>query len=395
MPQIIPSSVRISAQDWLTRPETQRVMAVLGHENARFVGGCVRNAVLGEPVSDVDIATLLPPETVMHVMAESGILCLPTGLSHGTVMAVLHGLSYEITTLRQDLETDGRHAVVAYTQDWVADAQRRDFTMNTLLADHEGQVYDPLGAGLADLEAHRVVFVGDSALRIAEDALRILRYFRFYGRYGAGAPDKSALVACRNAALSLECLSRERISQEFFKILMGPRVVEILALMCAHDVLPVFRFKAYQPDVLDRLCALQDTYGAGALSARIGVLSGWQQDNLGTLETRCVLPNKLKAEISALQNILAGELPVTESAQRRALYRAGRETTLQGFLIAMAQGPVVGQEAHIGAWLEKIRTQDIPVFPVTGEDLLKAGYTTGPALGAKLKALEAEWLQTL
>ena len=168
----------IEVQDWMASSETQSVMNVLNSkgQKALFVGGCVRNAVLGEAVEDVDIATIWTPEQVMEKLEEAGIKAVPTGIEHGTVTAVIEKKTFEITTLRKDVETDGRRAVVAFTQDWLQDAQRRDFTMNTLLADEKGRIYDPTGDGLVDLEAKRVVFVGDPAQRITEDILRILRF---------------------------------------------------------------------------------------------------------------------------------------------------------------------------------------------------------------------------
>ena len=202
----------------LLQRDPLRVIKHLGGSGmTRFVGGCVRDAALGIGVNDIDMATILPPESVLARLNEAGIKTVPTGLDHGTITAVFGSGNIDITTLRIDKETDGRHAQVAFTDDWKADAQRRDFTLNTLLADEHGTVFDPLGCGLEDLKAGRVRFVGQADQRITEDVLRILRFFRFYGAYGKGAPDPEALHACAAHAALIVTLSRERITQEFFQ----------------------------------------------------------------------------------------------------------------------------------------------------------------------------------
>jgi len=386
MSQIIPSPVTLPPLEWIYAPQTRAVLEALGAGQALFVGGCVRNAVLGIPVSDMDLATVLPPETVMARLAAAGLRGIPTGIAHGTVTAMSGGRPYEITTLRKDVETDGRHAVVAFTQDWREDALRRDFTINTLLADAAGRVYDPLGTGLEDLAAGRVVFVGDPASRIAEDHLRILRFFRFYASYGQGAPDSSALAACKAAAESLDSISRERITQEFLKILMGPKVTQILDLMFSHDVLKVFHCQAYDSGLMARLCV-----AAGAsLAARLVTLCGLREEGLAVLESRCILPKALKAQINGIFMVLGLSPFQTEKALKIAMYRQGREVVRQAFLIALACGGVAEEDWKNMSGL--IENWEIPVFPVRGEDLLREGYETGPALGERLKALEEAWV---
>ena len=230
----------VEVPSWVTAQETQDIMRALNTgavPGALFVGGCVRNLLLSRPVTDIDIATTHKPAESQALLEAAGIKVIPTGIDHGTVTAVIGQRSFEVTSLRRDVETDGRRAVVAFTTDWLEDAQRRDFTMNTLLMGSDGAVYDPLGRGLTDLEAGRVIFVGEAGARIAEDLLRILRFFRFHAYYGSGAPDTAALQACQNAAGSIAELSRERVTQEFFKILEAPGAGDVLALMLEHDVL--------------------------------------------------------------------------------------------------------------------------------------------------------------
>jgi len=223
---------------WAVDPAARAVIAALSIPgfDPRFVGGCVRNALLGRDAADVDIATPLRPEAVMIALRNAGLGVIPTGLEHGTITARSGGKSFEVTTLRVDVETDGRHAVVEFTGDWRADAARRDFTMNALSADPDGAVHDYFG-GVADALAGRVRFVGDPAQRIAEDALRILRFFRFHAAYGEGAPDPAGLAACIAARAGLDTLSRERVGMEMRKLLPARHVVPTLAVMAETGLL--------------------------------------------------------------------------------------------------------------------------------------------------------------
>lgn len=230
---------QLSPQKWLQHKDTVTVMAALTAKGAkaRFAGGCVRDAVLQLPVNDVDIAIDCPPETTMSLLKEAGIRCIPTGIEHGTVTAVLEDYSFEITTLRKDKETDGRHAIVNFTDDWDVDAARRDLTINALYADMDGAVYDPWN-GLADLGNRRVRFVGNAEERINEDVLRLLRFFRFWGRFGKAPADTDALLACRKLANRIPELSGERIRSEMLRILEGEDPGGVLVLMRGEDVTP-------------------------------------------------------------------------------------------------------------------------------------------------------------
>src|SRR6516162_8776057 len=213
---------RIALQPWMVEPATNAVLGALsaGGAEARFVGGSVRDALLGRPIGDIDIATTAPPERVTELLEKRGIKVVPTGLAHGTVTAIagIPSRHFEITTLRRDVETYGRRARVAFDADWAADAARRDFTINAIFLAPDGTIDDPVG-GLADLRAHRIRFVGDPAKRIAEDVLRLLRYYRFEARFGTGGGDPGARAACRAAAHLLPRLSAERVAQELVKLL--------------------------------------------------------------------------------------------------------------------------------------------------------------------------------
>src|SRR5262249_44306607 len=261
------------------------VLATLasGGVEARFVGGSVRDALLGRPIGDIDIATPAPPERVIELLEKSGIKVIPTGVAHGTVTAVVPPRHFEITTLRRDVETYGRRARVAFDADWAADAARRDFTINAIFLTPDGTIRDPVG-GLADLRACRVRFVGDPATRIAEDVLRLLRYYRFEARFGTGIGDPEARAACRAAAYLLPRVSGERVAQEFVKLLETPHPTEVLQMMQDDGVLAVVLPEARRLDRLQRLIEIEpesdpllrlaalvevDAEGTAALAARL------------------------------------------------------------------------------------------------------------------------------
>ncbi|HEX3701377.1 MAG TPA: CCA tRNA nucleotidyltransferase, partial [Phenylobacterium sp.] len=247
----------LGRQPWMTAAETVAVMDALaaagGPEAARFVGGCVRNCLTGHPVDDIDIATVLTPDRTTAALEAAGLKAVPTGIEHGTVTAVAGGRGFEITTLRRDVSTDGRRAVVAFTTDWEEDARRRDFTLNALYADREGTIFDLTGQGVADARAGRIVFVGDPEQRLREDYLRILRFFRFLAWYGKGAPDAAALAACKALRSEVTTLAAERISKELVKLLAAEDPRGAVALMLETGVLELL---LPEPIDLERLNAL-------------------------------------------------------------------------------------------------------------------------------------------
>jgi poly(A) polymerase len=382
---------QVKPQDWMVSRETSRVMNALGAGKALFVGGCVRNMLLGEDVVDVDIASQWTPQEATEKLTQAGIRVVPTGIDHGTVTAIVDKKPYEITTLRRDIETDGRRAVVSFTEDWREDAQRRDFTMNTLLADPQGNIYDPTGEGLKDLEARRVRFVGDPATRIREDYLRILRFFRFHAQYGKGAPDAEGLKACKVAADEIPTLSKERITQEFLKILSVDNPVDILSVIFDNTVLTQFLFPEYQPDLLKHLCEFQNRFGIAFVSPRLYVLSGLSHDNIKRMERLLLIPKVFKRDIEAISEILKLPDLGKDQAVKVAVYKHGRTSTAQALIIEVAQDRVMN--GYINKALEIIQKWDIPTFPVDGNDLMKAGIEKGPALGAALSKLEDWWIE--
>jgi poly(A) polymerase len=380
---------RLSDQSWLTAPQTRAVIAALeaagGPGCARFVGGCVRNALIGQPVDDIDIATTLAPEAVMAAIKTAGLKAAPTGLAHGTVTAISGGQPHEVTTLRRDVSTDGRNATVAFTSDWAEDAGRRDFRLNALYAAPDGEVFDPTGQGVDDALAGRIVFVGEPETRIREDYLRILRFFRFHAWYGRGPADAAGLRACADLKDGMVRLSAERVSKELLKLLAAPDPAPALRLMAESGVLDrvlpdhagLSLFESMvrvSPDALLRLSALlpadADRVRASARALR---LSNAQKERL----------------VLALPAEPAVSLLMDERAGRAALYRLGRRRFEDQLMRAWAAAPAQDNAAR--RLLHQAATWPIPRLPVDGHDAARAG-ASGPAVGQTLGAFEDWWV---
>jgi poly(A) polymerase len=362
--------------DWLTRPATQALCAALqaGGHRVFFVGGCVRNALLGELVGDLDLATDALPEKVVRLVEAAGFKAIPTGIDHGTVTVLAGGLPHEITTFRRDVQTDGRHAVVAYSTDLAQDAARRDFTMNALYADPSGAVIDPLG-GLPDLRARRLRFVGEPAQRIREDYLRILRFFRFSATYGDPAlgMDAEGLAACAELADGIDGLSRERIGAEMRKLLSARDPAPALASMAASGVLRHVLSGA-DPRYVAPLVHLE----AGApphWQRRLVVLGGQDWDNaLRLSRSEQGLMARLRDQVgNALSPAALGWRLGPDAGADAVLARA-----------AVLESPLPDD------WKADVARGAASRFPVTAADLMPA--LAGPALGAKLAELESRWL---
>ncbi len=382
---------KIDIQPWMTASETTAVMAALtvDGEPARFVGGCVRDAILGHSVGDIDIATPTPPETVIARLAAAGIEAVPTGIDHGTVTAIVGAEHFEVTTLRRDVETFGRHARVAFTDDWAADAERRDFTMNALFGDADGTIYDPTG-GLADLRAGRVRFVGDAAARIEEDALRLLRFFRFHAWYGRSPPDEEALAACRAMADRVASLSAERVWSELRRILLAPDPAAALDLMAKNGVLDHVLPEARPRARLAALCQLEDRLGLDSDAVRrlMAVVDVSPAAAAG-LARRLRLSRKEGARIAAIvEHAEALTSGMDARASRRALYRLGTDLFRDVALIGWADD---GEAAWAGPW-RIVEDWRPPAFPLTGADALALGVAKGPAVGRVLGRAEKWWI---
>lgn len=390
---------RIEPQPWMTAPETARLFAALagGGATARFVGGCVRNTLLGHPASDVDVAVDLAPEAVMRCLETAGIEVVATGIRHGTITAVLNRHPFEVTTLRRDIETDGRRAVVAFTDDWAADAARRDFTMNALFLDPDGTVYDPVG-GLADLEARRVRFVGDPETRIREDVLRLLRFFRFHAHYGAGDMDAAALEACTRLAALLPALSGERVRAELLKLLAAANPMTVVPTMAERGILREVLSEPFAPDMLAALVAVEAEAGepADPLRRLAALVTG--HGDAPAIAARLRLSN---AERDRLIDLVAPDaaigLAMPRHARRACLYRIGqarfRDHALLNWAAARAARSPAGDGA--AAWqplLAEAAAWQRPRFPLGGRDALALGVS-GPAVGRLLRAVEEWWVE--
>lgn len=365
-----------------------------GHE-ARFVGGAVRDTLLGNPVSDVDLATTAHPDVVTKVLTDAGIKVVPTGIAHGTVTAVLGGRGIEITTLRRDVETDGRHAVVAYTDSWQEDAARRDFTMNAMSRDAAGKIYDYFG-GLEDAKAGRVKFVGDASARITEDALRILRFFRFYAWYGKTEPDAATLQAIEFAAPTLKNLSRERIWKETKKLLGAPNPSDAWMLMLKHKIVPEF---FPQGTNLKTLCNLlsyehvRKTRKDYNPILRLAALLHEQKTSAPEMKEHFAHSHDETQKLALfLKNPIDGRGETDVMTLSFALHRYGLDLTEEFLVLSMAQGVQFNWESARGV-LENWQPK---TFPLKGDDVLAllshVGLPPGPRVGEILHAVEAWWV---
>ena len=373
---------------WLTAADTRAVLEALMADGkpARLVGGCVRDALAGRPVTDVDIATPETPPRVIDLLRAAGLKAVPTGVEHGTVTAVVRGKPFEVTTLRRDVTTDGRHAVVAFTDDWTEDAARRDFTMNALSADPDGRVHDPFD-GVADLAAGRVRFVGEARARIREDVLRILRFFRFHAHYGKGAPDADGLAACRELAPLLPRLSAERVATELLKLLKAPDAAATVRLMRESGILaPIL---AELGDI-ERLRVLQGIDDAAARDPvlRLAALLPDDPGVAGAVAERLRLSNAERERLVAVAGPPTAFWPVHgERSLRRALHRLGMPIVRDLGLLALARGDTaLGRPAlaAVEAWR--------PVtLPVKGQDALDLGVPAGRRVGELIGAVEYWW----
>lgn len=383
-------TVRINDQPWLTAPATRAVMAALeaagGAGCARFVGGCVRNALIGVPVADIDIATTLKPEETDRAIRAAGLKAVPTGIAHGTVTAVSERRPFEITTLRRDVSTDGRNATVAFTDDWAEDAARRDFRLNALYADGEGRVFDPTGEGLADAAAGRIVFVGSPETRIREDYLRILRFFRFFAWYGRGKPDAAALAACQAHSPGMSRLSSERVSKELMTLLAAPDPRVAMAAMAGAGVLAEILPEAELGPLFDAVVELSaDPVG------RLMVLFPTDPRLVREASTRLRFPNSTRDRLAAAAAAAPSTvLSMSDAEVRGAVYRHGARAVADALFRRWAENPTDAAGAR--RLLALAEGWHPPPMPVGGRQLARLGVAPGPETGRLLKAFEDSWI---
>jgi len=395
----------VAGEAWFKDPALTRVLTLLNAEGgeARVAGGAVRNALMGLPVADIDVATTLPPEKVVERAKEAGIKAVPTGIEHGTVTLVIDGHPFEVTTLRRDIETDGRHAKVAFGTDWQADAERRDLTINALYADEDGAVID-LVKGLPDIETRTIRFIGEASQRIAEDHLRILRFFRFFAYYGSGRPDADGLRASARAKEKLSTLSAERIWAETKKLLSAPDPSRALLWM-------------RQVGVLTEILPETEKWGIDGIHGLVAAeqVFGWKADPILRLAA-IVPPDAARMEALAkrlrISNVDAGQLAtwaatpslpdeITDVGFDRLLYRHGVAGVIMRLKLALSSARVsadgdpvaMRKSARFSVLLKRAEGYSKPVFPLSGADIVAAGVPAGKRVGEILKLLEDFWVE--
>lgn len=399
------SAASIAGAEWLQGADLQRLLAVLNEdgEEARVVGGAVRNALLGQEVADVDVATTTLPEETVRRAERAGFKTVPTGIEHGTVTVVAGGRGYEVTTLRADTDTDGRRAKVNFGRDWKADAERRDFTINALYAEADGTVIDLVG-GLADLESRTLRFIGDAETRIKEDYLRILRFFRFFAWYGSGRPDAEGLKACARLKDGLERLSAERVWAELKRLLSAPDPSRSLLWM-------------RQAGVLTKALPESEKWGIDAIHGLVAAERdlGWEVDAMLRLaaivppdsERLKALADRLKLSKAEKDRLISwADSPkiAAKSAEKslaRTLYRSGQQPVVDRLKLSLASArasAVTSNDALVEAGglsklLKFAQKWQKPQFPLKGADLQAIGIAAGPEMGKLLKRLEEEWVE--
>lgn len=394
----------LAGRDWFEKPALKRIFALLNADGGevRIVGGAVRNALMDLPVVDVDLATTLTPDVVVARAKAAGIKAVPTGIEHGTVTLVIDGEGFEVTTLRRDVETNGRHAQVAFGTDWQTDAERRDLTINALYADEKGEIIDLID-GLPDIETGTVRFIGDAAMRISEDYLRILRFFRFFAHYGSGRPDADGLRASARAKDKLGTLSAERVWSELKKLLSAHDPSRALLWMRQSGVLTEIlpETEKWGIDAIHGLVATEQALGwAVDPMLRLSAILPPDRDRLVALAARLRLSKAEAAYLTYWASAPAADPELKETALDRLLYRQGVEgvkTRLKLALVAaradVSAGDTAMQKvARLSTLLARAEKFHKPGFPLSGVDVMAAGVEAGPKVGEVLKSLEEKWI---
>ena len=386
---------------WLDAPETKKVFAALEAARpggSRFVGGCVRNALLNQPTDDIDIATQLIPEQTIAAAKAAGLAHAPTGIEHGTITIIADHKPYEVTTLRRDVTTDGRRATVAFTGDWAEDAARRDFRLNALYADPDGALHDPTGDGLADLRAGRVIFIGDAETRIREDYLRILRFFRFNAWYGKGAPDAGGLAACAALKDGIATLSAERVWKELKKLLDAEDPRTAMSAMAGAGVLAAALPEARNLPRLEQLVSIESDFFLPHDSVvRLAALLPDDPEIARAAARRLKLSNEERGQLVSAVTIGASRddriVPhLSMRDMRRVLYRLGRAAFEDRVRLGWAGDENSKRATQWRALLAHAESWTRPKFPLTGEQVMHAGAPPGPKVGEVMREVEDWWI---
>ncbi len=390
-------SASITHAAWLKAEPTRAVIGALEAARpggSRFVGGCVRNTLMGRDADDIDIATQLAPEEVVAIATMAGFAAHPTGIEHGTITVVASHTPFEVTTLRRDVSTDGRRATVAFTEDWLEDAQRRDFRLNALYASGAGEVFDPTGGGLDDVRAGRIIFIGDAETRIREDFLRILRFFRFNAWYAKGPLDPNGLTACASLAGGLDGLSAERVWKELKKLLAAPNPRAAWEGMNAIEVRARAASEMSRHDRLDSLIGLENDLMLDVDPMTRVAAATPDVESARALARRLKLSNEERDRlVSALGDDERIVSFMSLREMRRALYRLGAEAFHDRVMLAWAQAG----SSKASAWRALIAHANMwkrPKLPLSGEDVMAAGVVAGPKVGEVLREVEAWWIDS-
>jgi poly(A) polymerase len=395
----------LAHEAWFKDPALERVFALLSADGGegRVVGGAVRNSLMGLAVSDIDVATTLTPDVVIERAKQAGIKAVPTGVEHGTVTLVIDRKPFEVTTLRADVETDGRRAKVAFSTDWQTDAERRDLTINALYVDAQGEVVDLVG-GLADLERRNICFIGDAATRISEDYLRILRFFRFFAYYGSGRPDADGLRACAAARSKLQTLSAERVWSEMRKLLSaedpGRALLWMRTVGSLTEILP--ETEKWGIDAIPALVATEQALGwKPDPLLRLASIVPPDAVRLAKMAERLKFANAEAAFFKAWANAAPVNDEISSAAFERLLYRNGVEgiVTRVKLALAVARGKAeddmkeMARSARLNKLLDHAGSWVKPAFPINGSDVMEAGIPSGRQVGETLSALENQWVE--
>jgi poly(A) polymerase len=390
----VTSNAQLGEAAWLNHGEVARLLAVLDRdgEEARVVGGAVRNALLRLAVDEIDVATTALPGEVVRRAAAAGWKSIPTGIEHGTITVVIEGNPFEVTTLRQDVETYGRKAKVVFGRDWRTDAERRDFTINALSASANGQIYDYVG-GVTDIAARRVRFIGEPASRIAEDYLRILRFFRFHAWYGAGTPDAAGLHACILARAGLEALSRERVRMELLKLLLAPHATPTLVVMAETGLLGTVLGGVPLLASFENMTKVEAAMKIDANAVRrLGALGVTVKEDGERLGQRLRLSNAEAERLLALDHWWRVSPASGDQAAHALLYHLGPQSFADRVLVAWSRSSAGAADR---AWHELANLAQRwtpPIFPLKAADFVHRGLAAGPALGAALRSAEEAWI---
>ena len=379
---------------WLKEGEVTRLLALLNRdgEEARVVGGAVRNALLQLPVAEIDVATTALPEEVIRRVTAAGGKAIPTGIEHGTVTAIIDHHPVEVTTLREDVETFGRKARVAFGSDWKMDAERRDFTINALSATADGTVFDYVG-GFEDIAARRVRFIGEPQRRIEEDYLRILRFFRFHAHFGAGAPDSAGVAACVKGRGGLETLSRERVRTEMLKLFVAPRATPALVVMAETGLLGLVLGGVPFLASFENLIKAEAAIGIEPDAVRrLGALGVWVAEDAERLTQRLRLANAELERLLALEHWWRVAPRADAQAARALLYDLGAQSFADRVLVAWSRSEAGAADS---AWRDLATLPQrwtAPVFQLKAADFIRRGIAAGPSLGVALRAAERAWI---